>query len=186
VRRVRNGDGEGGVVLITRAGAREAGERGTEHPVSARSAAPRTAVHGRAVSWVAASADVRGWQWFGPAEMRVEGDWDMRREDGATHSPDLIVVRGDTRTAIEVELHTKAPKRLEVILRAYRALLREGGLEAVSYVTDRRDVAALVRRQVEEVGIEKAVQLGPLESIVAGTRSARDERLRASWRNSLS
>src|SRR4051812_24200111 len=50
-------DGGGGVVAVTRAGAREARERETIGVVMPRSAAPRSARHGRAVSWAAAAAE---------------------------------------------------------------------------------------------------------------------------------
>lgn len=111
VGRVSVSDGQGGIIAITRAGAREAQERG-DVAVFARSVERRSAVHGRAVSWFAASADVRGWRWLGPAELRADGGWHGRRDDGARHAPDLGIVHAGARTAIEVELHAKAPRRL--------------------------------------------------------------------------
>jgi len=119
--RVRLGDGEGGVVAITRAGARLARARGARGAVSARAVAPRSGRHGRAVSWVAASLTLRGLEWLGPAEIRAGSGWRSQRDDGTRHTPDLGLVLADRhRTAIEVELHPKSKDRLAQILGGYR------------------------------------------------------------------
>lgn len=76
--RAAGGDGEGSVALLTRAGARACAERGAVGVASTRSAAPTSARHGQAVSWVAGSAEVRGWRWLGAAELRVEDGWWVR------------------------------------------------------------------------------------------------------------
>jgi hypothetical protein len=65
--RVRVGDGQGGAVAITRAGARVARAQGASGVIAVRSAAPSLARHGRAVSWVAASLELRDLQWVGQA-----------------------------------------------------------------------------------------------------------------------
>jgi hypothetical protein len=57
--RVRIGDGAGGVVAVTHAWARTARAQGSEGVVSARSAAPSSGRHGRAVSWLATSLSLR-------------------------------------------------------------------------------------------------------------------------------
>jgi DNA-binding transcriptional ArsR family regulator len=170
VARVVAGDGEGGVVRITRAGAREARERGETAVVAPRSAAPSSARHDRAVSWVAASCEVREWEWLGPAALRQQPGWRGWRDDGARHLPDLGFVFEDQRVAIEVELHAKARKRLWAILRSYQRLIDEKGLAGVTYITDREDVAALVRREAKRTFLGKGLAVGSLDQIVSMTR----------------
>jgi hypothetical protein len=163
--RVPVGDGVGGVVVLTRAGAREALARGARDVVSARSAAPSMARHGRAVSWVAASLELRGMQWLGPAALRAGSGWRSQGDDGVRHTPDLGLVHADgRRTAIEVELQPKSNGRLQAILGGYRELIRDGQLADVSYVTD------LVRRQAAAVLVGDDVHIGPLEQIIAAAR----------------
>lgn len=175
-------DAAGGVVVVTAAGAREAEETGAAAAVVPTVREASTARHGRAVSWVAASVDVRGWEWVGPAELREQPGWRLKREDGARHAPDLGILRDGKRIAVEVELHVKAPARLRDILRGYRRLIGSGELDAVSYVVDSRRVAALLERQVNEARLAEAVSIGSLDAIVRGTR----ERRRATSGNSLS
>jgi hypothetical protein len=173
--RVRIGDGQGGAIAITRKGARVARERGTTGVVSVRSAAPTLGRHGRAVSWVAASLELRGWEWLGPAELRAGSGWRAERDDGTRHSPDLGMVSPDgRRTAIEVELQPKSRARLVSILSGYRGLVRAGLVDEVSYVTDRSDVADLVRRQAEAALIGQHVKIGPLDRIVESARARAD------------
>jgi hypothetical protein len=169
--RVRVGDGAGGVVAVTRAGARMVRAHGGEGVVAARSAAPSSGRHGRAVSWVAASLSLREREWLGPAQLRAASGWRSHREDGRRHSPDLGLVHPDgRRTAIEVELQPKSNDRLRAILGGYRELIRSGQLTDVAYVTDRRDVTELVRRQADTVMAGEHVQIGPLEQIITTTR----------------
>jgi hypothetical protein len=80
--RVRIGDGQGGVVAITRVGARVAREHDLNGVISARSVAPRSGRHGRAVSWVAASMQLRDWEWLGPAQLQAGSGWRSQRDDG--------------------------------------------------------------------------------------------------------
>lgn len=172
VERKVTGDGEGGVVALTRAGARVAFDHGVSGVVRPQSTAPGSARHGRAVSWVAASADLRGWRWLGPAELRAEPGWRVAREDGARHLPDLgLMIRGQ-RVAVEVELHRKAPKRLQAILRGYRGLIDLAGLGGVSYVVDRADVGALVRREADEALLGSKLQVGGLDELITRSRRA--------------
>lgn len=168
-------DGGGGVAVLTRTGARACVEAGHSGVVSPRSTAPSSARHGRAVSWVAASAEVRDWQWLGPAELRADQRWRLRRDDGARHLPDLGLIFDGHRVAVEVELQPKAPRRVQVILRGYRALIAGGALTAVTYVTDRRDVIALIQREARAAGLGEVLQIGPLATIV-GTARARGGR----------
>ena len=169
--RVTVNDGGGGVVAVSRAGARVARERGFAGVVAARPNAPSTARHARAVSWVAAAVELRGWEWLGPAQLSAGSGWRVQREDGARHAPDLGLVRDGARTAIEVELHAKAPRRLAVILGGYRELVDRGALSGVSYVVDRRDVAALVRRQADGALLGADLHVGPLEPLIDDARA---------------
>jgi hypothetical protein len=170
VMRPLTGDGAGGAVALTRAGARVAREMGADGVVAPRSAAPSSARHGRAASWVAASAETRDWTWLGPAQLRAAGGWRVKREDGVGHSPDLGLLIEGRPTAVEVELHTKAPARVRAILRGYRDMIERGELAAVSYVTDRREVSRLLRREVDAAGLARRVQIGSLEAIVVRAR----------------
>jgi hypothetical protein len=179
------GDGGGGAVVLTRAGARAARENRASGIVSAQSWAPNSARHGRAVSWVAAAADVRGWRWLGPGELRAESGWRVQRDDGARHAPDLGLIIDGRRTAVEVELHRKAPQRVRAILRGYRGLLDAGEISAVSYVTDRRDVTQLIRREAEAAALTGSLQVGSLETIVTRTRERAKEAAKSAAVRSL-
>lgn len=111
--RVRPGDGAGGVVAITRKGAARARAHGAPGVAGVRTSAPSLGRHGRAVSWVAASLELRQWKWLGPAELRAGSGWRAERDDGTRHSPDLgMVDEAGRRTAIEVELQPKSRARL--------------------------------------------------------------------------
>lgn len=171
VTRAAGGDGEGGVAVLTRAGARVCADRSHAGIVSPRSTAPSSARHGRAVSWVAASAEMRDWAWLGPAELRDDDRWRLRRDDGARHLPDLGLVYDGHWIAVEVELQPKAPQRVRVILRGYQALIDRRALTAVTYVTDRSDVAALIRREADAALLGDALHVGPLETVIAKTRA---------------
>ncbi len=176
VTRAIGADGGGGVAVLTRAGARACVEQGCSGIVSPRSTAPSSARHGRAVSWVAASAEVRGWRWLGPAELREDERWRLRRDDGARHLPDLGLIYDGQRVAVEVELQPKAPRRVQAILRGYRGLIDRGALTAVTYVTDRPDVAALVRREAQAAMLGSALRVGPLATVIATTRESGERR----------
>ncbi len=171
VTRLVVGDGRGGVVALTRRGARIARERGLPGVLTPWSSSPASGRHGRAVSWVAAAAELRGWEWRGPAELRAEAGWMPARGDGRRHAPDLGIVRASGRTAIEVELHAKSRDRLRAILAGYRELIDHGDLTAVSYVTDRRNVSELVRREAAAAMLGRDLHVGPLDRIVADVRS---------------
>ena len=151
------GDGGGGVVAVTRAGAREAHERGTLAAVVPRSAAPRSVRHGRAVSWAAALLGLRDRAWVAErelhtaaAEWHVAVYWPSRR---GTHRPDVGALVDGRRIAIEVELSAKAPRRLRAIVAGYEAAIADGQLAGVVYVCDRADVLAGVRRAAAHAGL---------------------------------
>lgn len=171
VSRVAAGDGQGGVVVLTRAGARTAEAFGFQRIVAPTAIEASSARHGRAVSWVAASAQRRGLEWLGPAGLRAEPHWRVARDDGAKHAPDLGILNGSARMAVEVELHRKAPARVRTILRGYTRLIDRGQLTAVMYVIGRPEVEALVKREAAAVGLGTRLHIGPLEAAIAATRS---------------
>lgn len=175
-------DERGPVVVITAAGARVAEELTGEAVVVPSVREASTARHGRAVSWVAASADLRGWSWIGPADVRDEPGWRLHQDDGTKHSPDLGIVRDGKRTAVEVELHAKSPARMRSILRGYQRLMGSGDLDAVTYVVSGDRVGKAVRAQAARLGLSGSLSIGPLDGIV---RIAR-ERGRAKPTKSLS
>ena len=165
-------DGRGSVVVVTRAGAREARERCDRPVVSPRSSAPHSARHGREVSWVAAFLELGGIDWVGPAELRRVSGWRSQSDDGARHSPDLGIVHADQRrTAVEIELHAKSNDRLDNILAGYRELIRGEQLADVTYVTDRRSVSELVRRRAAAALVADYIHIRSLEQIIVGTRA---------------
>jgi hypothetical protein len=81
-----------------------------------------------------------------------------------------MVGEGGRRTAIEVELQRKSKRRLGSILSGYRGLIRAGLLNDVSYVTDRRDVAELVREQADAASMADRVHVGPLDELIETAR----------------
>ncbi len=146
--RVRIHDGEGNAVALTRRGARTAREHGAGGVVTPWSASVRAGRHGRAVSWVAAAATLRGWEWLGPAQIRERGLLAAGGGD-RSHAPDLVLEHDGALTAVEVELHRKSKDRLDAILSGYREAIDRGRLTAVSYVTEHADVRDLVRRHAD-------------------------------------
>jgi hypothetical protein len=57
------------------------------------------------------------------------------------------------------------------ILAGYRELIDHGYLSAVSYVTDRRNVSELVRREAAAALLGRDLHVGPLARIVEDVRS---------------
>lgn len=169
--RVRFRDGGGGIVAITRKGARWV--RNDDLPaVLASSNRSTSSVHSRAVSWVAADLEQRdGYLWLGPAELRQDEGWRIRREDGAGHMPDLgVVTTTGGRIAIEVELHSKSNERLHAILRGYRTHIDRGMLNRVAYITSRPAVARAVRRQADQVLLGQRIDFATLDGVIDATR----------------
>jgi hypothetical protein len=101
-----------------------------------------------------------------------------RRRRAAYTRPGLF--DAGCRTAIEVELHQKARPRVRAILRRHRELVRAGRLDRVSYVTNRRDVAAVVRGEGEAALLGTALTVGPLQAVIARTREIAAERRQSS------
>lgn len=171
VSRVPYRDGGGGIVAITRKGA--AWVRDDDLPtVVPKSEVTTTGVHSRAVSWVVANIEVRGGFWRGPAELRQDKSWRVRRDDGAGHLPDLgVITSEDTRIAIEVELHSKSNSRLRSILRGYSIQVARGRLSHVGYVYTRPAVARAVRRQAEAVHFRgNGIRFARLDQLIEEVR----------------
>ncbi len=147
-------DREGSVLAITAAGRRRVRAEGGE---------PRLRVlrgvglrHARAVSWVAALLTARGRTWLSERELRNRPDWLVPvflSNSSGTHRPDAGAEVAGHRVAIEVELSHKAPRRLRAILAGYAALIADGTLDGVLYVSDRDDVRRCVTRAAQRVGV---------------------------------
>lgn len=167
LRRVPIGDGGGGAVAISRSGALHL--RDDDLPaVAPKSQVPSSGEHSRAVSLVAANFELRGgYGWLGPAELRRDDAWRLRRDDGAGHLPDLgLVTAAGSRIAIEVELHSKAHARLRAILRGYRGQIDRGTFSKIAYVTTKPTVAKLVRRHADDALLGDRRQLIALDKMI--------------------
>src|SRR3954447_13147922 len=114
---VRAFDRDGSVVAITAAGRRAIGaDKGDVRAGATHGSGLR---HARAVSWVAALLTVRERSWVSERELRDDPDWQVPvvwAANRGRHRPDLGVVMGQARVAVEVELSLKSPRRLEAIL----------------------------------------------------------------------
>jgi len=115
--------GDGALVMVTRAGALEAG-----HPArrALRSLSPTGWAHASACAWVSAWLHLRGREWISEREMLDDDFWrfDLRYQDHRgtvrrTHRPDLGVHTLSGPVAIEVELQPKTAARLRGICWMY-------------------------------------------------------------------
>lgn len=147
-------DREGSVLAITPAGRRIACADSRPVPVGAtRGFGLR---HARAVSWVAALLAARGRDWLSDRELRERPDWRIPVfwvSGYGSHRPDAASTTDGRRIAVEVELSHKAPRRLRAILAGYEAVLADGTLSGVIYVSDRDDVLSAIRRVAARVDI---------------------------------
>src|SRR3954447_11588097 len=114
---VRVFDPGGSMVAITAAGRRAIrADRGDVRAGATHGSGLR---HARAVSWVAALLTIREGQWLSERELCGQEPWQVpviwANARGA-HRPDVGVVMGRARVAIEVELSQKSPRRLAAIL----------------------------------------------------------------------
>jgi hypothetical protein len=178
VRRVPMTRGEGSLVVATQKGALRVGESRFGAP---RSVAPSTWAHHKACAWVAASLEEQGLVWIGPREIPLDDYWrdPVSYEDssGGTrrvqHRPDLGYLVGSEGVAIEVELQRKSRARMLGILRMYadRTMGVDPTLKRVVYVTGNPDVAQLVVRTANRIGMtDRVIQLKTLAGVIQLTR----------------
>lgn len=78
------------------------------------------------------------------------------------HRPDLVVTGSDRRMAVEVELTTKAPRRLEQIVRPWR---RARHVEKVIYVVPAGPTQRAVERAVAAAHAQERVSVYELEKV---------------------
>lgn len=84
------------------------------------------------------------------------------------HFPDVLLVGADgSRVAFELELSVKGRRRLEDILLGYAG---EPRLERVMYVTDSRQVAAVLNDLVERMLLAERVEVRYFQGSAAGPR----------------
>jgi hypothetical protein len=150
--------GDGTLVLVTRAGALEAGCPPRRAP---RAPGPNTWAHASGCAWASAWLELRGRAWVSEREIVEDDLWryDLRYQDHrgtvrVTHRPDLIAQTGSGPVAIEVELQRKTFARLHGICSMYTELTEpDGPLAGVIYICDRADVTDLVTRAADDVGL---------------------------------
>ena len=168
--------GHGSLIVITRRGALEAGCPASHAP---RSVAPTTWAHASGCAWVSAWLQLRGRDWVSEREIANDHFWrhDLRYQDHrgtvrGTHRPDLGVQTAAGPVAIEVELQRKTLGRLRGVLAMYAQLTEhDAPLDGVIYVTDRPDLADLIRRTAAAVGLD-ALSPRSLQDVIAQTRVA--------------
>jgi len=175
--------GDGALVVLTRAGALEAGCPARR---AVRTVGPTTWAHTTACAWVSAWLEVRGRTWWGERELLDDEDeWryeltyeDHRGTARVTHRPDLAVQIATGPVAIEVELQRKTPRRQRGICAMYSQLTDDDGpLAGVIYITDRTDVAELVARVADEVGLcNPTISFRTMRDVKAQTRAAASAR----------
>jgi len=171
--------GQGALIVLTRNGAQEAGQPASRAP---RSVGPSTWAHASACAWVSAWLQVRGRTWWGERELLDDEDeWryrltyeDHRGTVRMTHRPDLAVQIAPGPVAIEVELQRKNAQRLRGILAMYARLSDDDGpLAGVIYITDRIDVAELIARSADYVGLwNPAISFRTMRDVRAQTHAA--------------
>ena len=87
-----------------------------------------------------------------------------------SHLPDLGVVTKDRRAvAYEVELQSKRKERVRAVLAAYRKRFESAAdeLDGRVYVVDSPRVAKLVAGIAEELGLNGALTIRPLDDVIA-------------------
>ncbi len=167
--------GSGSLFVATRAGVRFAG-------LAVRAAGAPSPVwwaHDCACAWTAAWLTVRGRDWLGPRELLADGGWAgiVRWRTGqgmrsSGHRPDLGVLLGGRRYAVEVELAHKANERLKAVLAMYGARVGEQKLRGVIYVCGEAQDQVRVREAASSVGLpDRALRVERLEEIISQARS---------------
>ena len=145
-----------------------------------RSLSPTGWAHASACAWVSAWLNLRGREWISEREILDDDFWrfDLRYQDHRgtvrrTHRPDLGVHTLSGPVAIEVELQPKAATRLRGICWMYAQLSEDDDapLNGVIYVTERDDVARLVKRNAESMGLD-SLSMRTLDTVIRQTSEA--------------
>ncbi|MCA1699460.1 MAG: hypothetical protein LC790_11420 [Actinobacteria bacterium] len=174
--------GDGTLVLLTRAGALEAG---CPPRRAIRTLAPHAWTHASGCAWASAWLELRGRAWVSEREVLEDDLWryDLRYQDHrgtvrVTHRPDLIAQIAAGPVAIEVELVRKAPVRLRGICAMYAQLTEpDGPLAGVIYICDRGDVSDLVTRCARDSGLASpALSMRSLRTVLQQTHAAASTR----------
>ncbi|HVT00393.1 MAG TPA: hypothetical protein VHE08_07745 [Solirubrobacterales bacterium] len=76
------------------------------------------------------------------------------------HRADLVVVKGKRIVPVEVELTAKAPRRLEVLIRAWRHAVALGQISAVNYYCAPGTARRAVERAVKKAGAGEVIWVG--------------------------
>jgi len=175
----RGYDRGGSVVAITAAGRRAIGaDKGDVRSGATHGSGLR---HARAVSWVAALLTLRGRVWVSEYEFRHDEAWQVPVLWAASrgrHRPDLGVVMGEARVAVEVELSHKSPRRLRAILAGHDEAISSGRIAGgLIYVSDRPDVLEAVARAARRVELpERRFRTRSLLDVQAEVRRLTRER----------
>lgn len=148
--------GHGSLLSASRRGVAMTGQ-----PVAAsRRPAPTWWAHLVASAWTAAWLTVRDQDIQGSREVDADDSWigEFRWRDGngphtAAHRPDLAVVAGGSRLAVEVELARKSTARLEAIIDLHGRWRAAGTTRGVLYVCG--DQSGCER--IQELGTERGL-----------------------------
>ncbi len=149
--------GQGSLFLATRTGVRMVG---LALP-AASSPAPTWWAHDSACAWAAAWLTVRNRQFLGARELLELPAWsgelcwsENYKFKTARHRPDLVViVRGEPRVPIEVELAPKSKARLKAILELHHTWAMTGGTGGTIYICRDEEGCDRIHRVAHEHGL---------------------------------
>ena len=166
-------DRGGSVVAITRRGRLAVGADLGDVRSGAISGAG--IAHSRAMSWVAAFLTLRGRRWIGERDLMRDERWRVpviwMRGGLGSHRPDLVSMVDNRHVAIEVELSSKAPRRLRAILAGYDDAIRRGQFTAVTYIAGRAAIVTAARKAVDDLHLPSGlVRSIPLDDVYRRTR----------------
>ena len=155
----------GRIVVCTRSGLKAVSRQELPTPRPSPASLP----HACAAATVAANLERQGHHVLSEREIvaheRSEGErvYSARVRGGRFHRPDLIVL-GDPREAIEVELSDKSNRRLDEILRGWRRAMLEKKVSRVRYLCSARALR-YVERAVERTRIGGEVAVEQLDGL---------------------
>ncbi len=128
---------------------------------------PATLRHSSVAARVGAQLELTGHRVLSEREIlaqeRIEGErvFSVRRLYGSFHRPDLILL-GDPKEAIEVELSCKSPRRLDELLRLWRRAVARKQFGRVRYLCS-PEALRCVERAVRRTRTAACVEIAPLE-----------------------